>query len=479
MIQNLRARLTLWYVGVLTAVLVAVCILIYVLLGRSLYARLDGNLRAVTGIAVTSLTNDLAEGQSVSDAAKSTAAELASEQATLAIHDGSGRRLAEQGFNDDLEVGIARADTIPIDTTSIITVSERDDADDRHRIAVRRARIAPSGTEYIIIASTDLEATEEELESLRTILLYVVPAALVIAGIVGWFMARHSLSPVVVMAERARRMGVESLGGRLPVANPHDELGRLAGTFNELLGRLEASFATQRQFMADASHELRTPLATARTAAGVALQQPHRAEDEYRETLRIIEQQTTRLTRVVEDMFILARADAGNYPTRPTAVYLDELVDEVVRAARILAAGKSVIVELAVTENAIVTGDEDLLKRMVTNLVDNAVKHTPPGGKVRVALACGTTECSIDVSDTGDGIPADAQPHVFERFYRGDAARQRGEADVGGAGLGLAIARWVAQVHHGDVTLVHSRPGSTTFRVSLAILPEVRQGALP
>ena len=139
------------------------------------------------------------------------------------------------------------------------------------------------------------------------------------------------------MAERARKIGVENMTGRLPVANPRDELGRLAETFNELLGRLEASLTQQRQFMADASHELRTPVATARTAASVALQRPIASEEDYRETLHIIEQQTARLSRVVDDMFTLARADAGNYPVRAAPMYLDEVIDDVVRASRVLA----------------------------------------------------------------------------------------------------------------------------------------------
>ena len=464
MISSLRARLTLWYVSVLTAVLVSVCVMIYLLLGRSLYNRIDENLRAVTGIAVTSLTNDLAEGQGIEDAARSTAAELFSDQAMLAIYDGAGRLLAEAGRDDDLAVALPPLTTIPADSSTLYTVAE---ADDRHRMAVRRARIPPSGTEYVILVSTDLERTDEELESLREILLYVVPAALILAGIVGWFLARQSLSPVMLMAERARRIGVENLGGRLPVANPRDELGRLAGTFNELLGRLAASFAQQRQFMADASHELRTPVATARTAAAVALQQSHRTEDEYRETLQIIEQQTDRLSRIVDDMFTLARADAGNYPVRREPLYLEEVLGEVARAAQVLALRKNVAVEYTAPTTAAFTGDEDLIRRMVGNLVDNAVKHSPAGSTVRLELTRRNGAWAMTVSDAGPGIPDDAQPHIFERFYRGDASRRRSELDTGGAGLGLAIARWIARQHHGDVILAASTGNSTTFRIEL------------
>jgi two-component system OmpR family sensor kinase len=351
MIHSLRARLTVWYVSVLAVFLIAVSLLIQVLLRGELHDRIDENLRAVTGIAITSLDNDLNEGQSVVGAAQSTSAELNSNQAMVAIYDAAGTLLAEAGRDEELELVLPPISNIPPDEPLYYTAIESDD-DDRHRIAVRRTVVGPGRTPYLIVAGTDMESTDEELASLRRILLTVVPIALVIAAIVGWFLARHSLSPVMIMAERARRIGVEDLGGRLPVVNPHDELGRLAGTFNELLGRLESSFAQQRQFMADASHELRTPVATTRTAVTVALQIPHRTEDDYRETLTIIEQQTERLARLVDDMFTLARADAGNYPVQRAPLYLDELVDEVSRSARVLADRKNVSIAVTLDEDA-------------------------------------------------------------------------------------------------------------------------------
>ena len=266
------------------------------------------------------------------------------------------------------------------------------------------------------------------------------------------------------MAERARSISGKDLSARLPVANPRDELGRLAETFNELLGRLEASLAQQRQFMADASHELRTPVATARTAAAVALQQPHRTEDEYRETLAIIEQQTIRLSRIVDDMFTLARADAGSYPVRRTPMYLDEVVDDVVRAIRVLAGTKRVSIEFTTVRSASFTGDEELVRRLVGNLLDNAIRYAPPDSQVQVAVTQESTGYRVSVTDAGDGIPADMQPHIFERFFRVDAAR----TPAGGAGLGLALARWIARAHGGDVMLVSSSHEGTTFA---AVLP--------
>ena len=472
-IETVRGRLTAFYIIVLAAALLIVGGLIYVLLAQALYARIDDNLHALVQITTTSLTNDLAEGQDSVDAARSTAAELSSRQQMLAIYDDAGQLLAEGGRDDDLTIALPAVESIPTGDAMLQTVIEAQDDDDRHRLALRRVTILPHNAKYIVIAGSSLEPTDEELESLRQILAYVVPIALVLAGIGGWFLARQSLSPVASMVERARKMSAENLSGRLPVGNPRDELGRLAETFNELLSRLEASIttqrqlmATQRQFMADASHELRTPVATTRTAANVALQQTNRDEREYRETLTIIEQQATRLSRLVDDMFTLARADAGSYPVRRTPMYLDEVIEEVVRAARVLSATKEVAIELETATSAAFTGDEDLVRRLVANLLDNAVRHAPAGSAVHVVLHKVAQDYAISVSNLGPGIPSQIQEHIFQRFYRGDAARARSD---GGAGLGLALARWIANVHGGDVTLVRSSEEGTTF---MALLPD-------
>ena len=207
------------------------------------------------------------------------------------------------------------------------------------------------------------------------------------------------------------------------MANPRDELGLLAGTFNELLARLETSVEQQRQFMADASHELRTPVTIARTAARVALQQPTRSETEYRETLEIVEQEAIRLSRIVDDMFTLTRADAGNHPVQKTPMYLDEVVDDVVRAARVVAATRDVSITVECVHSAAFTGDEELIRRLIVNVLDNAIRYSPEKGAVRVALDRAGDVYAVSVSDQGPGIAAEAQSRIFERFYRVDTAR--------------------------------------------------------
>jgi signal transduction histidine kinase len=275
------------------------------------------------------------------------------------------------------------------------------------------------------------------------------------------------------MVERARKMSAEDLSGRLPVANPRDELGRLAETVNDLLSRLEASITAQRQlmgaqrqFMADASHELRTPVATTRTAANVALQQPHRGEPEYRDALALIEQQAARLSRIVDDMFTLARADAGTYPLRQMPMYVDEVVEEVVKGARVLASTRDVSIDAATIPSATFTGDEELIRRLLVNLLDNAIRYAPAGSRVRVDLAQAPGGIALSITDHGPGIPVDVQPHIFERFYRADAARARREGSEG-AGLGLALARWIAEAHGGRLTLARSSEAGTTFTAFL------------
>jgi heavy metal sensor kinase len=443
-------------VSVLALVLATFSVTLYFLMARSLYKRVDDGLNSIIEVSIKSLGNDAEEGQSYQSAALSTAAELSTPQQSVMIFDDTGRLLAENHPEDDFPARLPESVLIPGNEAYIYTVKEDDDDGDQHRIAVRRVSIPPANLRYIILASQPLEAIENELEALRESLFFAVPAALLLAGLGGWFLARKSLAPVVAMAGSARRIGAEDLGQQLPVANPDDELGQLAITFNELLARLHTAFAQQRQFMADASHELRTPLSVMRTTAGVTLKKRPREEDEYREAIQIMDEQALRLSRIVNDMFALARADAGRYPLRKTTLYLNDLLEEVARAGGMLATEKNVTLEVINLDEAEYYGDEDLLRRMVLNLVDNAIKYTPPGGVIRLRLTQDSHHYLISVADTGPGIPAEAQALIFERYYRVDKARSRSEdSGRGGAGLGLAIATWIVEAHNGSLTLAH------------------------
>jgi signal transduction histidine kinase len=220
--------------------------------------------------------------------------------------------------------------------------------------------------------------------------------------------------------------------------------------------------------MADASHELRTPLSVVRTAAQVTLQKPERSDSEYRDALALIEQQAGRLSRIVEDMFALTRADMNQLPLDIGELYLDEIIADTTRAARILAQRKGVHLKAQDLPESPYRGDDRLLRQMISNLLDNAIKFTPEGGTVEVQLERVGGSYQITVSDTGCGIPDEVQARVFDRFFRADKARA-GTNGSGGAGLGLAISRSIAELHSGRLTLDSPGPGGSAFCISLPL----------
>ncbi len=471
MFDSVRTRLTLWYTGVLALVLVIFCASIYYLLSGKLHQRLDADVQTTVDGIARLLVYELAEGESEKQAVHSALNEHYFPNQAAAIFDAQGQLLSEKILANDHRAQLPADFSASSETIQFLTLPPKSkDEDDSIRAAMQRVKFAGNGKNYFVVVSQPMNLLSEELEILREILLAAVPLALLLAGVSGWFLARKSLSPVVVMSESARRISAKNLDERLPVANPRDELGQLAATFNEMLERLRASFTLQRHFMADASHELRTPLSVMRTAAAVTLEKPQRDENEYREALAMIDRQAIRLTRIVEDMFTLARADAGKRELKLRDFYLDELVAETSHAAAVLAKPKGVAVECGPTLETPYCGDEDLLRQMMLNLLDNAIKYTPSGGKILLQLSQNDSRHVITVADSGRGIPAEAQPHVFERFYRADPARARSEqANGSGAGLGLSIARWIAEAHKGSLDLVHSDDTGTLFSISLPL----------
>ena len=262
-----------------------------------------------------------------------------------------------------------------------------------------------------LLVLESLHRQEEFLKSVLSAFALAIPLSIVLASGGGYFLARRSLSPVVEMATQAGRIGADNLHQRLQVTNAHDELGHLAQSFNSLLDRLDQSFEQQRRFMADASHELRTPVAILFGEADVALSQASRSPEDYRESLDILRAEAKRLKHIVEDLFTLARADAGQYPLVLTDFYLDELVTECLRSVRTLAAAKQITISCDTSKEMPIHADEALLRRMIVNLLDNAIKYTPAGGHVSVTWES-ISQYRITVSDTGHGIPSELQTRI-------------------------------------------------------------------
>ena len=315
---------------------------------------------------------------------------------------------------------------------------------------------------YQILVATPLEGAELTLRRLREVLLWATPLVLLIGSLGGYWMSRRALQPVDELTRAAQSIGIENLSQRLEVPAAGDELRRLSETWNNMLARLESAVKRLSQFTADASHELRTPITLIRATAELTLRRDRPVET-YREALRHIIDESDRTARLIEDLLLLARADAG-LPALPLdRVALTPLVRDVCEQGQILAQERQLEISTEAPEQPVfVDANDPALRRLLLLLVDNAVKYTPAGGRITVSVRMEPSGATVTVRDTGIGIPDSALPHVFERFYRVDEARNR---EAGGAGLGLAIAQWIAERHHARLEAESVVGQGSAFRV--------------
>lgn len=291
--------------------------------------------------------------------------------------------------------------------------------------------------------------------------------ALLVTGAVlgGFFLVKESLQPVDQIIQSAQRISSRNLAERLPVPETRDELERLSVALNLMIERLDESFQHNQRFLADASHELRTPL-TMIHAELEEISQRADTNERVRQLAASALEEGERLRRIVEGLFALSRLDAGEAVEQMTAVDITELAGTTAEQLCLLAQDKHISITCGATAPVVVRGDKAHLKQVLVNLLDNAIKYTPPGGRIEVRSSEQDGKGVIEVSDTGIGIPGEALPHIFERFYRVDKARSR---DLGGAGLGLSIAKSICAAHGGTIE-VHSQEGiGTRFIVRLPL----------
>jgi heavy metal sensor kinase len=448
--NSLRLRLTAWYVALFSVLFLCFGIFLYNVLARALQSRLDEALASQAATAASLFPDELMEEKGDAPGA---ATEVVNEMrgAGVAIFE-NRRSVAERAL--ELPGGVDPAScgqpvTLPVGHGGTRMVCTRVDA---------------GGRVFAIAAAEPLEGIAAELAVVRRVLFFAAPLLILLAALGGYALATRNLAPLRAMAEQARGIGGRNLEKRLEIGDAAEELAALAASFNELLARLDQSFESMRRFVADASHELRTPISVIRGEADVALSQERPAE-EYRESLAIVLDESRRLSRLVDDLLNLARADAGRVQLQVREFYFNDLLAECCRSVQALAGARRIRLECRnAGEDVPFRGDEELLRRLVVNLLDNAIRYTPEGGAVTASLEARGREVVVRVADTGVGIAPEAAPHLFERFYRADKARSR---EAGGFGLGLAIVQWIAESHRGAVAL-SSRPGAgSTFTVTL------------
>ncbi len=490
---NVRTRLSIWHSGLLAFLVTMFAVASYGFLRRTELARIDSTLQEQSEIVAQSMAAVAAGGTLTRIDTVGMLAVMHDLRArglrawvvdgagrpivtTAMVHEGEGAAEERRVLGDTLPAAVLR-DVGPVAGTRIVqqTVST---ASGRARLyGAPLPEVLGAGA---VIVSTSIRDLDALLRDARNAAVAAVLVAVLLSVVAGYVLARQSLVPVTAMSQQADRIGAANLHERLPVTNPHDELGHLAETFNRMLDRVDNAFEQQRRFMADASHELRTPVAILRGEADLALLSDGRTREEYRGALVVVHDAADRLSRTVNDVFLLARVDASQVPTAPAPLYLDELVADTCRAMRSLAAQRGVTLTCETAGEIPYVGDSVLLERLVMNLVDNAIKYSDDGGTVSARLDRNAQGVWLTVVNGGPGIPAEAQPHVFDRFYRVDAARTaaaRGAAISSGSGLGLAIARWIAELHGGAVELTASEPGRTAFTFRLPPEPRLQESA--
>lgn len=327
------------------------------------------------------------------------------------------------------------------------------------RVLTRRGRIA---AKPVVIQVARSEALmREELRQLELIFALGLPIAIAVAGLGGYVLARRALLPVERMTDRARDITAERLSDRLPVDNSDDEMGRLATVFNETLGRLEGSFEQMRRFTADVSHELRTPLTAIRSVGEVGLRE-HRDESAYRTIIGSMLESADHLASLVDRLLTLSRAETRQARLNLDTFDLHGLAGEIAGHLDVLAEEKGQTIAVESLGKPQAYADRLVVRQAVINLVDNAIKFTPVGGRIRIRVSESAGEAHLDVIDSGGGIDLAARERIFDRFYR---AGMSGE--TAGAGLGLSIAKGAVEANGGKLTLAASGPEGSTFRITL------------
>ncbi len=461
--MTLRTRLTFWYSGLLAGVLILFGVAVYLLLSYLLTQQLNDTLLStaedIRSVAARSVDGRIAFPDLALNLTADVGVQLWQVDGELVV--------GEPSLSDlELDPGLVGNPAASF-RTEMLNNSE-------YRVLTYPllAQIDNRVVGYLQLASS-LDAVHRALRNLITVMAIGAVVAVGVAALVGWSTAGAALRPIDQVTETALQITrADDLSRRIPFSGPpKGEVGRLAEAFNETLERLETLFETQRRFLADVSHELRTPLTSIRGNVDLI----RRMGEPDPESLEAIRSEVDRMTRMVNDLLLLAQAESGRLPLAQNEIELDTLLLEVFKQARVLAAD-GVQVELGREDQARVLGDHDRLMQVLLNLVANALDHTPRGGKVTLALTCVEGWARLTVSDTGTGIPKEDLPHIFERFYRVDRARVRKVS--GGAGLGLSIAYWITRSHNGRIEVASEEGRGTTFMVWLPRLKDEGKSAL-
>ena len=462
--KSIRSRLTAWYVTLLAIILILFSVLLNYFLAKRLHESVDNSLTVSATVVATSATMRL--GNSPLPGLNQLFEQFMNQgnlNKFYRIYDGSGNvgsrsknisasqfPLSQSAYADALE-GKNSYETFTVGGQQPIRV-------------ITMPILLEGKLINLVQVGTSLEAVQETLRNLKIFLFTAVPSVLILAALFARFMARRALKPISRIIDTAREIGQgQELSKRIPVLKIKDELGQLALTFNEMMNRLENSFAQMRQFSSDASHELRTPLTVLKGQNELILSKQRKPE-EYQEVISSNLEEINYMSKVLEDLFVLSKSDENQVNLDYKPVDLRALVEEVCKHAEILAEEKNIKIIIAFLEPIEIKGDEVRLRQMVWNVLQNGIKYTQQGGELKISLQNEGDFALLTIQDTGIGIPEEDLPLIFNRFYRVDKARTR---DEGGSGLGLSICRQIAEAHKGKIEVESKLGVGTRFKIRL------------
>ena len=454
--MSIRTRLTLWYTSVLAIFIIVLGTIVYAVVAFNLIAELDRTLNDTAGQVISA-----ARVRPLFDVQVITIPELDvfGSNVYIEVIDTNGQIASRSANLQRFSLLLDEAGLHQVQTGHQPVTRDVQTGGARLRVLTVPLLVNDQVAGYLQVGTVRSQV-DNALSLLLIVLVGGGIGALVASAVVGRLLATQALRPIDAITQTALAISrADDLDKRIPQVGPPDEVGRLTETFNIMLDRLERLFRGQQRFIADISHELRNPLTTIR--GNVDLMRRMNSVDLT--SLDAIQAESERMTRMVGDLLLLAQADAG-LPIRRERVELDTLMLQVYRQVRPLADG--IELSIGAEDQAAILGDPDRIKQLVLNLVDNAIKYTPKGGKVTLGLQRVESWAQLSVADTGVGIPEQDLSHIFERFYRVDKARSRA---AGGTGLGLSIVEWIAQVHGGTINVQSEMGKGTTFIVSLPL----------
>jgi len=461
--RSLKFQLIAWYAAVLTGCFALLGVVTYIALERSLVGALrDNQLRRARQLA--QLVREEIQNQQLGRVGQEVDVRYAP-----AIND----RFVRITQRDGVTLYLSPAPTTQSFDPAVVPppLWPRQQESSRQTPLLGRRKLLltahtlqmPGGSSFLIETGAPMDEVQAELRKWLLFLLTMLPVVLLIALGGGFVLVKRALLPVDRIAATAERISSQNLSERLPVPQTRDELERLSLALNRMIERLDAAFRYSRRFVADASHELRTPLTVLQGELESLLQQSQ-FTTEWRERVGSALEEVSRLAQIVEGLFAISRLDAGEAAAEWVPLDLAQLTAATADQMSLLAEDKNIKISCSPPRGVWVAGDRARLKQVVVNLLDNAIKYTLPGGAVALTVGAKDDKAILEVADTGIGIPPEALPRIFERFFRVDQARSR---EQGGAGLGLSIVKSICAAHHGCVEAVSTPGQGSRFRVEL------------